>query len=210
MGILRNFEIKHYSGLESEIPDTLPFGDTYFAIDTNRHFKYNQNNLPIDLSGGAPVNGWASYEDTTDLIGSPQIILEGQSAPFINRAQLTNETQLPADITSLWDPILNRMTPKSHNDFYLVDFQFLVSNSKLSGYFTFDVDVFNVVGARFGKTHISPKDIGSEFPVTVSFGHYTSIGFATGGGQPMVHADLGNLSIYNKQIRYTRLHKALI
>ena len=40
--ILKQHEIKHYGGLESNMPSKLPYGDTYFTTDTNKLFKYNQ------------------------------------------------------------------------------------------------------------------------------------------------------------------------
>jgi hypothetical protein len=199
-----------YFGKESELPASLKKGSVYFCSDTNSVYNYG-NGVPNLISLGTPLltTGWASYEDITDLVGSPQIVLEGTEAAFVNRAELTNETQLPSGITSLWDSSLNRMTPALENDQYQIDFQFLAKNSKLSGYFTFDVDIPGVPGARFGTTVISPKGVGIEFPVTISFGHYTSSFFASGGGQPIIHSDFGTLSLYNKQIRYSRLHKGV-
>ena len=49
--ILRKNEIKHYSGLESELISTLPSGDTFFCTDTNKLYKYNEDKLPYLISG---------------------------------------------------------------------------------------------------------------------------------------------------------------
>ncbi len=49
--ILRQHEIKHYGGLESDMPTSLPYGDTYFTTDSNKLFKYNQDRLPKEVSG---------------------------------------------------------------------------------------------------------------------------------------------------------------
>ena len=50
--ILRKHEIKHYGGLESELPQTLPSGDTFFCTDTNNLYKYNEDKLPYLIGDG--------------------------------------------------------------------------------------------------------------------------------------------------------------
>lgn len=50
--ILRKNEIKHYSGLESELITTLPSGDTFFCTDTNNLYKYNEDKLPHLIGDG--------------------------------------------------------------------------------------------------------------------------------------------------------------
>ena len=51
MSILKQHAIKHYGGLEANLPARLPYGDTYFTTDTNKLFKYNQDSLPKEISG---------------------------------------------------------------------------------------------------------------------------------------------------------------
>lgn len=50
--MLRKHEIKHYSGLESELPQTLPSGDTFFSTDLNNLYKYNEDMLPYLIGDG--------------------------------------------------------------------------------------------------------------------------------------------------------------
>ena len=50
--ILKQHAIKHYGGLEANLPTKLPYGDTYFSTDTNRLFKYNQDSLPYPVGTG--------------------------------------------------------------------------------------------------------------------------------------------------------------
>ena len=53
MGILRQHEIKHYGGKLSELPAKLPYGDTFISSDTGQFFKYNQDNLPQEVTTGS-------------------------------------------------------------------------------------------------------------------------------------------------------------
>ena len=49
--MLRQYTVKHYSGLSSERPPTLPFGDFYFEEDTGQLYKYGSDNLAKEVSG---------------------------------------------------------------------------------------------------------------------------------------------------------------
>jgi hypothetical protein len=50
MGMIRLNAIKHYTGTFAELPASLPYGDTYYAVDGARYFVYNENHLPIEVS----------------------------------------------------------------------------------------------------------------------------------------------------------------
>tara|TARA_R110000787_G_scaffold270913_2_gene377969 strand:+ start:278 stop:1102 length:825 start_codon:yes stop_codon:yes gene_type:complete len=50
MGILRLNNIKHYTGAFADLPATLPYGDTYYAVDGARYFVYSESHLPIEVS----------------------------------------------------------------------------------------------------------------------------------------------------------------
>ena len=56
--MLRQYTIKHYGGLESEMPVTLPYGDTYLTTDTEKFFKYGRSGLPIEISGDSGSQGY--------------------------------------------------------------------------------------------------------------------------------------------------------
>ena len=53
MGKIRLNNIKHYTGLFSEMPDTLPYGDTYFSTDDQRYFVYNESEVPREITSGS-------------------------------------------------------------------------------------------------------------------------------------------------------------
>jgi hypothetical protein len=56
--MIRINSIKHYSGTLAEMPNTLPYGDTYFTTDTKKLFKYDQHNLPVDVSEESESQGY--------------------------------------------------------------------------------------------------------------------------------------------------------
>lgn len=47
--IIRLNNIKHYTGLEADRPDTLPYGDTYLASDSKKIFKYGEGGLATEV-----------------------------------------------------------------------------------------------------------------------------------------------------------------
>ena len=53
MGMIRLNAIKHYTGTLAEIPASLPYGDTYYAIDGARYFVYDENHLPREVTTGS-------------------------------------------------------------------------------------------------------------------------------------------------------------
>ena len=80
--ILRKQEIKHYSGLESELIATLPSGDTFFCTDTNNLYKYNEDKLPHLIGDGAQGPQGPAGDDGADGLG-----IGNTGAPFLIAAQ---------------------------------------------------------------------------------------------------------------------------
>lgn len=76
--ILRKNEIKHYSGLESELIATLPSGDTFFCTDTNNLYKYNEDKLP-HLIGDGPQGPQGPQGE----VGPPGVGAGNTGAPFL-------------------------------------------------------------------------------------------------------------------------------
>ena len=80
--ILRKQEIKHYSGLESELIATLPSGDTFFSTDTNNLYKYNEDKLPHLIGDGPQGPQGPAGDDGADGLG-----IGNTGAPFLIAAQ---------------------------------------------------------------------------------------------------------------------------
>ena len=51
--ILKQHAIKHYGGLEANLPARLPYGDTYLTSDTGKFFKYNLDGIPQEITTGS-------------------------------------------------------------------------------------------------------------------------------------------------------------
>jgi hypothetical protein len=61
--IIRQHEIKNYGGKLSDMPITLPYGDTYFAEDKGVLYKYNNFAIPIAINGNSPLDFSQSVTD---------------------------------------------------------------------------------------------------------------------------------------------------
>ena len=59
--MIRLNNIKHYTGKFADLPATLPYGDTYYAIDGARLFTYDENHLPREVTTG-------SIDEVEDII----------------------------------------------------------------------------------------------------------------------------------------------
>ena len=66
MAVEKQFNNKHYGGLEFEKPNILPYGDTYFSQDTGSLFKYNKEGVGVRIQGASNqiVVTKDNYEDT--------------------------------------------------------------------------------------------------------------------------------------------------
>ena len=77
MSITRQYETKHYGGLESELPIELPYGDTYFSTDTNRIFRYNEDRRPKLVGRDNPLHKFVdSANDFPKAIGGIRYLLD--------------------------------------------------------------------------------------------------------------------------------------
>ena len=83
--IVRKHEVKHYSGLESELISTLPSGDTFFCTDTNNLYKYNEDKLPHLIGDGPQGPQGPPGEDGQD--GADGIGIGNTGAPFLITAE---------------------------------------------------------------------------------------------------------------------------
>jgi hypothetical protein len=137
---LRNFYIKHYYGLDTHKPTTLPNGDFYYAEDTNILYKYNASRKPqpigdVDsLAIARDIIGWQDYADSNTSESNPLV----QTNIFGGEVQLTNNNNDTATdgntnvngnttvkgINDIWDTSTNTFTFKDtgieKNDLFLI------------------------------------------------------------------------------------------
>jgi len=77
---LRQYNVKQYAGALDKRPDTLPFGDFYFAEDVGILFKYNYNEQPIAIGGVS-----TSFLKVDNYSSLPAIAAEDDVAYVINK-----------------------------------------------------------------------------------------------------------------------------
>lgn len=168
----------------------------------NAFGKVNDNTDELYLQ-----TGWISYEDTLHTLASPQTVAQGVTALLTNNGVTKIDSQKPTEVTDFFDVSTSKLTPKNENDFYAIDLMFKVKNTTASGVFSIYIDI-PTLGQRFSQTKLCSKTANLEIGINVSFCHYTSIQFATNGGIIKVVAVEGDLSIYEKQFRICRMHRA--
>lgn len=151
--------------------------------------------------------GWEAVVDSTHTSGSPQSVSEGVTAVISNDADTIFNDQIPTGITTFWDVTDSKILPENENDFMTTALMFKAKNSMANGYFTVFIDI-PTLGVRFTETHLCPKDANTETGYDITIAHFISSEFAANGGIVKVTADKGNLSIYDKQFRFCRVHMA--
>jgi len=185
--------------------------------------EYDDRNLGIPTAWSLPKNfccsetkgyvkrsdiGWASYVDTLHTSGSPQLISEGVTPVLLtNNAGTTITSQLPDGVVKLFDSATTKIIPVQENDFNSVDIMFTVKNSVTNGFFTVYIDI-PTLGTRFEQLFVCPKTAGTAMGINYSFHHYVSAQFAANGGTIYIVANSGNLQIYDKQYRFSKLINA--
>lgn len=152
--------------------------------------------------------GWISYEDTLHTVGSPQTVAEGVTALLTNNGVTKISTQKPTGVTELFDVATSKLTPQNGGDFYSVDLMFLVKNSVASGVFEMWIDIGGGIGIKFRQSFVCSKVANTELGINYNLGHYTSAEFAANGGTINIKSIEGITSVYNKQFRICRIHKA--
>lgn len=152
--------------------------------------------------------GWETCVDTLHVVGAPQTVAEGVTDLLSNNKGTIFNSQLPTGVTTFFDVATTKITPDLQDDYMITSLMFKAKNSIANGYFTVFIDI-PTLGERFIETHLCPKDANTETGFDITIGHFVSAQFKTNGGIIKVKADKGNLSIYDKQFRFSRIHKAV-
>ena len=104
--ILKQHAIKHYGGLEANLPARLPYGDTYLTSDTGRFFKYNVDGLPQEITTG-------SISEVEEIIKTN--ILQSDLNSAINNGSFPE--YLIADLSAKLDERFPDFITKNKKDF---------------------------------------------------------------------------------------------
>lgn len=171
---------------------------------------------PATLSTSAPqltqvqnLTGWAQYSGTNYTIGSPLVILAGNTTTLANNgAASTINTQLPTGVTSFVDTSNGKITPQNDGDFYVVDIRFKATSSSVDGVIDIGIDIGGAMGIIRQHTISLRKGIGVEQRVALSFPVFSGSTFVANGGEVKVSSIVGNTSIYDVTFVIDRTHKA--
>lgn len=191
---------------------TFYIGGIKVEYDDREVFTPSIYTPPIALNPNGYITdigtGWEACVDTLHTSGSPQSVLEGVTDLLSNNKGTIFNDQLPIGVSTFFDVATTKITPDQENDYMVTSLMFKAKNSLANGYFTVFVDI-PTLGERFTETHLCPKDANTETGFDITIGHFVSEQFFTNGGIIKVKADKGNLSIYDKQFRFSRVHKAI-
>lgn len=108
MSILRLNTIKHYTGLQAELPATLPYGDTYFSTDERRYFVYDQNNEAREITSGSIDE--VEQEIKTNIQG-----YIGLLSAFYFEGSATQST-IDIDQVDVWQDVVMDIHPSGTSD----------------------------------------------------------------------------------------------
>jgi hypothetical protein len=110
--MVRLYTTKKYNGLDSERPESLPAGDTYFSNDTQTLWEYNESRQAVQISGGsgggvqtvvAGANVTVDDTDPENPIVSALISGGGGSiTQYANMTALRAEAVSPTDKTLVY------------------------------------------------------------------------------------------------------------
>jgi hypothetical protein len=113
MGMIRLNTIKHYSGLQVELPTTLPYGDTYFSTDDRRYFVYDQDGSPREITSG-------SIEEVEQIIKTNiQGYIGLLSAYYFDGA--ATESSITIDQVDVWQDVVMTIHPNGTSDQRVAD-----------------------------------------------------------------------------------------
>ena len=164
-----------------------------------------------DVQGIINTNtGWAQYSDTQHTSGSPLVILEGDTGVITNNALSVIDSQLPAGIASLYDPVTNKITPENSGDAYMLRIDFTAFTNDQAGLATVELDIGTPLNEILRRGFTFPKGTGVANGIELSTSTliYTLDTFLANGGSVELRSDVGDTSIYDITFVISRVHKA--
>lgn len=170
---------------------------------------------PFLLVGDLPAppsewSGWGNYVDDQYTALAPLQLVADTPTLLDNNAagSLTNETQLPADITSFYDSTTFGILGLD-GDAYSITLDFKVKPTEGGAtYIEHWIDIGAPVGELYRRITSFPKGINQERDVTTTTSVYTLATWEANGGKVYVQSN-GTCDIYDIRFVVFRLHKAL-
>jgi hypothetical protein len=151
--------------------------------------------------------GWAVYVDSLLTSVAPLVINQGVSSILTNNSATSVTSYLPTGVTSFYDPINNKITPKAVGDYYSFSIRFKAKNSNLNGVFDIGFDVGGALGVIFKETVIFAKGADTEQEFNIVINGFSLDTFVPNGGIPKITSIVGAMSIYTVTYQIVRIHK---
>lgn len=168
-------------------------------------FAYLDENAVFSSALGSRADGYGYYTGGSTFI--PQGTLGGVTIPIIS-----NETQLPFDISTYYNTSTGRIQAGNENDLILIEFTFDVINSVALGSFNVYVDES---AAGNGTGLIKPEFRYSEVSAGFTTSHIYMIqeiadgDFLTNGGIFYFDAISGDLTVFNANATISLIKKSI-
>jgi len=215
MAVEKQFNNKHYGGLESEKPSNLPYGDTFFSSDIGNLYKYNKGGNPILINAGgaaavASVLGWELSVDG-ETTPTTQVITTVASKLSIDGSDARSNSDFsPLEIrgiSNLWDTTNDKINIIKIGDGYelRLDFEILSKTGSPQG-----IDFILDIGGQAAPTVIIVERIistgkAAPYRISLAFPFFGLETFKTNGGQIFLKTDTGTVTIGSRQISIHRI-----
>lgn len=155
------------------------------------------------VSGNASA-GWAQYADTDYTSESPFSANDGVEVALPNNAGTGITDFLPTGVAALYDPILQRITPKAIGDYQTITVRFKARASVASSYLDFGIDIGGSQGVIFRETKVFAKGADVEHSFAFVVPGYSLNSFVTNGGQVKVTPGGGDVELYGIEYQIVR------
>lgn len=179
---------------------------TYIAGLTHSDSKsYFKNNIGIRNTSDT---GFARYLDTTYTLASPLTVNSGVTATFTNNANNILSTQLPSDMTMMFNPATQKVIAKNDGDVYLLSLRFKAKINIINGYFDIKLDIGGTQGVISQESVVFTRDANTEQTFDIDLTLFSGSTFVANGGVLQINPRNGNMQIYDISFVIVRTHKA--
>ena len=175
--------------------ETIDGNLTLSITDKNQAVRLISNGTNWNILSPHSINGWAIYDDLASTTTPVSVNSEKKQIEIDGLGTTTETTYLPVGISSLWDSVLNKITPAKLGDAYDIRVDFKVNPGTVNDYANFILDIGTDVAPNaivnrsitFKRTGISSFSIG--FPMAAI------AEFMTNGGRLFIDTSVSGSTI---------------
>lgn len=165
-------------------------------------FQNIDNNF-IDLY---EATGGAQYIDSAYTVGSPLSIPTGTPTAITNNANTVIDGNIPSDFTNgLW--FNDKLQGVNDKDRFITEVRFKAKTTVNNDFFDVSIDIGGAIGVIRTESFVFTRSANTEQSFARPFHYFTGSTFIANGGELVVSANSGTLSVYDIEIVPTRIHK---